>query len=140
MCYGCCGKRGTSLIGGGWTERKERVWKTRISSRLMHKQSELVVETERQRGTATYTEAAAAAKSNLDDGTKERHCLPPWLWGWVTLGDVFVAVSGSAHRQCSVLSRAGALRDGCREQHAAAARNSIMFHFSCQNCGHCEFC
>ena len=48
----------------------------RISLRLMHKQDELVEEAEGQRGTATYTEEAAA-KTNLDEGAKERRCLPP---------------------------------------------------------------
>lgn len=48
------GPRGhkAGVIGGCWTERKERVWRMRISSRLMHKQGELVEEAEGQRGTA----------------------------------------------------------------------------------------
>lgn len=98
----------------------------RISSRVTHKQDELVAEAEGQRGTATYTEEAAA-KTNLDDGAKERWCLPPWPWAWVTLG-VCVAVSGSAHRQCSAPARgrAGALRYSRRERRAAAARKCTL--------------
>lgn len=115
----------------------------RISSRVTHKQDELVEEAEGQRGTATYTEGAAA-KTNLDDGAKERWCLPPWPWAWVTLG-VCVAVSGSAHRQCpsskqsrgSQIQPQGATCSCCTEMYSL---NSIVFDFSCQNCSRCEFC
>lgn len=45
----------------------------------MHRPGELVKKAEGQRGTAAYTEEAAA-KLNLDDGAKERWCLlaSPW--------------------------------------------------------------
>ena len=89
------GARGdkADVIGGGWTERKERVWKMRISLRLTRKQDELVEEAEGQGGAVTYTEEASA-KTNMDDGAKEGWCLSPWPWAWVTLGaHVWLSVS-----------------------------------------------
>lgn len=43
------------VVDGGWTERKERVWKLGIILKLMHKQDKLVEEAEGQKGTAVYT-------------------------------------------------------------------------------------
>lgn len=57
------------VIGGGWTERKERVWEMRIILKLMNKQDKLVEEAEGQRVTVGYIEEAAA-KSNLMMGQK----------------------------------------------------------------------
>lgn len=63
---------------------------------LMHRPGELVKKAEGQRGTAAYTEEVAA-KLKLDDGAKERWCLPASPWARVIWG-VCVAVYGSACR------------------------------------------
>lgn len=102
------------VIGGGWTEMKEKVWKMRISWRLMHEPGELVEEAEGQRGTAMYAEEAAA-RTDLDDGAKERRWLPPRPRAWVALGARVWLSVGQHTGSAPARGRAGAPRHSRRE-------------------------